>query len=213
MAIAFSRSGVAAAASGSIPVTVTVSAGDTAVVLILCNNTLGALTVNTVVDSGGSAYTQQTNIANGNTVQAFLWSTSASAAKASTSVTVTMSGTYTETAVVVLTYTGVGGLGATTTNTGTLSAPTITATVGSTMSWAVGGLGSAANVTYTQNSGNLRDQESSGLLDTICGVDDNGGASSDVLAVNAGIANVFAAVALELIPVYPFLFQSMELQI
>lgn len=196
--IGFSQFGNNAAASGTIVVNVTVNKGDTVVVLILANNITGALTVSNVTDSGGSSYAQRTSVANTNSAQAFLWSSGPSAAKASTTVSVQMSGTYTETSVVVLTYTGVGALGAVSTNTATLNSPTITATVSAASSWAVGGLGSAANVTYTSNTGNLRAQEASGLLAAIAGVDNTGGATSDVLTVNAGVSNIFAAVALEL---------------
>lgn len=207
MANSFSNFGTGAAASGSIPVTVTINKGDTVVVLILCNNATGALTVSGVTDngaSGGSIYAQRTNIANTNSCQAFLWSTLAGAAKAATSLSVAMSGTYTEVCVVVLTYIGAGALGSVSTNTGTLNSPTIIATVGSATSWAVGGLGSAANVTYTSNTGNLRAQEDSGLLDAMVGVDNTGGASSDTLTVNAGVSNIFAAVAIELIALETF---------
>lgn len=201
--ISFSRFGSGFASSGTISVTIPINNGDTVVVFVLAN-AAAPLTVTGVTDSGVSSYSQRQSIANGNSAQAFLWTTKASGGLAGNTVSVNLSGAYIGCSVIVLTYPGVGDLGAVTINTGTSSTPSITANVGAASSWAVGGIGFAANIVATANTGNLRGTENSGLLAASAGVDNTGGNVSDALTVNAGTPTAFAAVAIELIDIHVF---------
>src|SRR6185295_15911447 len=105
-AIAFSHTGKATASSGTIPVTVTVSSGETVVVCIVVHVSGGATrTISGVVDSSGAnTYTQKINQANTTSgPQTFIWG-ALNVVNAATSVTVTVSSTYTGTDVIVATY-------------------------------------------------------------------------------------------------------------
>src|SRR5260370_29659555 len=119
MAIAFSNTGKATATSGTIPVTVTVNAGDTVVVCVFVNSSVNRTVSVADTGPGGNTYAQKSNLANGTSCQSFILG-SLNVANAATTVTVTVSGTYTNCEVIVVTYTGVGanGFGNTGTNSG-----------------------------------------------------------------------------------------------
>ena len=190
MAIAFSHFGSNAATSGSVAATVTINAGDTVVVLIMCDAS-NARTVSTVVDSSGTnTYAQKVNLTNSNSCQAFLWG-SLNVGSSATSVTVTMSGTYLNLDVVVLTYTGVGtnGFGSTNTASGAAAgSQTVTLTTQDANNFIVGGFmghNTTGTWTFSIAGGNLRTQKAAtngSNFDGVGGVDE--------LIVSAGLGTI-----------------------
>ena len=195
--IAFVRDGKNSATSGTtIVVTVTLTAGDWAVV---CAANDSSLTVSSVTDNASPAnsYTKANSVGNG-TTHSEVWT--ASVANAATSVTVTFSGTITRAAVIVGDYSGVSSVGATATNTGSSTSPTVSVTPAVSTNWAVAGIAYArgSNVTYSQNTGHLRDNQSSGATGVTAILNDNTGASPIVNTITASTSDNWAVVGAEL---------------
>ena len=206
MAIAFSNTGKATVASGTITATVTINSGDTVVVTILVHVSGGAIrTITSVVDSSGTnTYTQKTNQANGASgPQTFIWG-ALNVSSSATTVTVTVSGTFTGADVIVATYTGVGtnGFGNTGVNTGNSSTPTVTATTQDANNFVVAAMGQVASAaaTFTASVGNLRSQQAAGAGIPVLGLNDNTAASagSVVNTVTSNKSNLWACCAVEL---------------
>lgn len=178
MAIAFSNKGSATNTVGTIPVTVTINAGDTVVVAILVR--ASAPRTVSMVDSGGNTYTQKANKALSNASQTFLWS-SFNVGSSATSVTVTVSGLYIATEVVVATYTGVQQLGTTTQSTATSTTPQVTLLTQDANNFVVANLTQetvSLSESFSANTGNLRQQQASTDTFSIAAINDNTAATA-----------------------------------
>jgi outer membrane protein assembly factor BamB len=153
-----SSASVAPAASfTSQTVTVSLTAGDTAVVVISGYST-GTLAVSTITDTASNAYSQQKTITNG-AAAVFIWSTAAGAVKTTASVTVTVTvSTATVGFIGVTDYAGVAALGATATNTGATANPTISLTTQEGNNWVVAGFSAVptSSLAMTAGTGTLR---------------------------------------------------------
>ncbi len=153
-----SSASVAPAASfTSQTVTVSLTAGDTAVVVISGYST-GTLAVSTITDTASNAYSPQKTITNG-AAAVFIWSTAAGAVKTTGSVTVTVTvSTATIGFIGVTDYAGVAALGATATNTGATANPTISLTTQEANNWVVAGFSAVptSSLAMTAGTGTLR---------------------------------------------------------
>src|SRR5436853_2668532 len=116
--------------ASSTAVTVSLTAGDTAVVVIsaLTGAPIGTTTISNVTDTATNTYTQRATTSTGNAA-VFVWSTASGAIKTTGSITVTVTFSQSTLAyVAVADYSGVAALGATATNTGTTANPTVSLT-------------------------------------------------------------------------------------
>jgi len=168
-------------ATSSLVVTYTSTVGNT---IVVTASTQGGFTVSSVVDSGGSVYSQTvaTTEVGGAAVRMEMWTTAAGQAKASTSFTITFSGNATDTFAAVAEYAGATSIGGNiATNSGNSNNPTITASIPSTTSWIVCGEAvDSLGESFTAQNGNVRTTVSGNPLKVSAAVLDNTGSLNPV---------------------------------
>lgn len=199
MAIAFVTSGhnASGAAANTLAVTVTIAAGNCAVVEVDYDN--GSTLPSSVTDDGGNTYTQRASVVNNHSIS--IWSTAANGTASATVVTVHFP---TSTAInknaAVGVYSGVQAIGTTNTNSNTNSGPvTVSLTTQDANNFVVAALGQVNVPTFTAQNGNVRENYNLAAGATNALVDNTAASASSVtdsVTTNGSLA--WYAVALEL---------------
>lgn len=200
MTIAFGRSG-AFSNTGVSPLTdtVTLNAGETAVVHTTLNPT--SLAVTNITDNAGggsSTYTKVTQAVQGTNVKTEGWRTDAGGAKAATTESMAFSGSNSDSGLIVGAYTGVLAIGSSATTAGTGANPAIGLLTTGPNSWVVAGFGIISGSLPTAGTGNLRQTDAD--VSIVQALVDNTAASASTVtcSITLGSLTGWAAWAIEL---------------
>lgn len=191
--VGYVRSNNNCGGSSPLAVTLTITSGDTAIVVTSVTPTTVAVSTIT----GGGTYVQKgSQITGANKVE--IWATAAGAATTASSVSVSFTGSPTDLEIAVADYSGVLALGNVNNGTNSNANPTVGVTAQDNNNIVVAGFASPSPA-YTTGTGNLR-QNPSSCSTVVVGLNDNTTVSLGLTITNTvthGAAN-WAAVALEL---------------